>query len=176
MRGAHATIPVRVLRSGKPALPRQRTRPSLVSPKRQPVVRAATANDVEAIHQLIDEHVADGRLLPRRRDEIAAHMSRFVERSPKCARSSSATTCDRVESGVAWWTSSPLAPRPLASTRSVRSRTWPAISCRWDSRSCRTRGCPRRSRPTADPAHNSAPAGNTPSCCRSFAHDRRVCP
>jgi amino-acid N-acetyltransferase len=78
MRGAHATIPVRVLRSGKPALPRQRTRPSLVSPRRQPVVRAATANDVEAIHQLIDEHVAEGRLLPRRREEIAAHMSRFV--------------------------------------------------------------------------------------------------
>ena len=78
MRGAHATIPVRVLRSGKSALPRQRTRPSLVSPRRQPVVRAATAHDVEAIHQLIDEHVAEGRLLPRRREEIAAHMSRFV--------------------------------------------------------------------------------------------------
>ena len=75
MRGAHATIPVRVVRAGKPA---PRTRPSLVSPRRQVVIRAATPNDVEAIHQLIKEHVAEGRLLPRRREEIAVHAERFV--------------------------------------------------------------------------------------------------
>jgi amino-acid N-acetyltransferase len=38
----------------------------------------ATAADVNAIHRLIDTHVADGRLLPRRRDEIAAHALRFL--------------------------------------------------------------------------------------------------
>jgi amino-acid N-acetyltransferase len=76
MRGAHATIPVRVVRARKPALPR--TRPSLVSSRRQPVVRAATPGDVDAIHELIAEHVAEGRLLPRRREEIAAHISRFI--------------------------------------------------------------------------------------------------
>jgi amino-acid N-acetyltransferase len=45
---------------------------------RPPIVRAATVADVDAIHALIDTHVADGRLLPRRRDEIAAHASRFL--------------------------------------------------------------------------------------------------
>jgi amino-acid N-acetyltransferase len=45
---------------------------------RKPVIRAASANDVDAIHRLIEEHVADGRLLPRRREEIAAHASRFL--------------------------------------------------------------------------------------------------
>jgi N-acetylglutamate synthase-like GNAT family acetyltransferase len=33
---------------------------------------------VDAIHQLIEAHVADGHLLPRRREEIAAHVSRFI--------------------------------------------------------------------------------------------------
>jgi amino-acid N-acetyltransferase len=42
------------------------------------VIRAASATDVETIHRLIEEHVADGRLLPRRREEIAAHASRFL--------------------------------------------------------------------------------------------------
>jgi len=42
------------------------------------VIRAASASDVGAIHRLIEAHVADGRLLPRRREEIAAHASRFL--------------------------------------------------------------------------------------------------
>jgi amino-acid N-acetyltransferase len=42
------------------------------------VIRPATAADAQAIHQLIEAHVADGRLLPRRREEIAAHASRFI--------------------------------------------------------------------------------------------------
>jgi amino-acid N-acetyltransferase len=75
VRGAHATIPVGVVRARKPA---PRTRPSLVSSRRQVVIRAATPNDVEAIHQLIEDHVAEGRLLPRRREEIALHATRFV--------------------------------------------------------------------------------------------------
>jgi amino-acid N-acetyltransferase len=49
-----------------------------VTATRPPIVRVATAADVEAIHALIDRHVADGRLLPRRREEIAAHASRFL--------------------------------------------------------------------------------------------------
>jgi amino-acid N-acetyltransferase len=49
-----------------------------VSATRKPVIRAASAEDVEAIHRLIEAHVADGRLLPRRREEIAAYVSRFL--------------------------------------------------------------------------------------------------
>lgn len=42
------------------------------------VVRRADGADAEAIHALIDAHVDDGHLLPRRRDEIAAHGDRFL--------------------------------------------------------------------------------------------------
>jgi amino-acid N-acetyltransferase len=51
---------------------------SLATKTPESVIRAASTSDVDAIHQLIDEHVAEGRLLPRTRDEIAAHVSRFV--------------------------------------------------------------------------------------------------
>lgn len=77
MRVAHATNPVRVFRSRRaavrPGRPRTRNRAT-----RQPVIRVASLDDVTAIHQLIERHVADGRLLPRQREEIAAHVSRFV--------------------------------------------------------------------------------------------------
>jgi amino-acid N-acetyltransferase len=71
------TSPLRVLRSRRSAVaarPRART----VSATRQPVIRVASAGDADAIFRLIQQHVADGRLLPRRRDEIATHASRFV--------------------------------------------------------------------------------------------------
>ena len=42
------------------------------------MVRVASEADVDAIYQLIEQHVAEGRLLPRRREEIAVHASRFV--------------------------------------------------------------------------------------------------
>jgi len=58
-------------------MPRTRSR-ARVSATRQLVIRAATTADASAIHTLIDTHVADGHLLPRRRDEIAAHTSRFL--------------------------------------------------------------------------------------------------
>ena len=77
MRVAHTTSPVRVFRSRRAAMPPTRSR-ARVSATRPPVIRAATAADVDAIHALIDTHVADGRLLPRRRDEIDAHASRFL--------------------------------------------------------------------------------------------------
>jgi amino-acid N-acetyltransferase len=60
-------------RAGVP--PRPRTR---ISATRAPQVRSASADDVDAIHRLIAAHVADGRLLPRQREEIAGHVSRFI--------------------------------------------------------------------------------------------------
>jgi amino-acid N-acetyltransferase len=78
MRAAHATT-LRVIQPRRAAAPaRARARVSLVRSTRTLVVRAASVNDVDAIHQLIDEHVAEGHLLPRRREEIAVHASRFI--------------------------------------------------------------------------------------------------
>ena len=42
------------------------------------VLRTATMAEADAIHALISEHLAEGHLLPRRREEIAVHASRFV--------------------------------------------------------------------------------------------------
>ena len=42
------------------------------------VLRTASTTDGAAIHALIVEHLAEGRLLPRDRDEIAMHAHRFV--------------------------------------------------------------------------------------------------
>jgi N-acetylglutamate synthase-like GNAT family acetyltransferase len=78
MRAAHTTSPVRIARSPRsaaPARPRARTP---VAATRQPAIRPASTDDVTAIHRLIDAHVAEGHLLPRRREELAAHASRFV--------------------------------------------------------------------------------------------------
>jgi amino-acid N-acetyltransferase len=77
MRVAHTTSPLRVFRSRRAAAPPARPR-ARVSATRQAVIRAASIADVDAIHRLIETHVADGRLLPRRREEIAAHVSRFL--------------------------------------------------------------------------------------------------
>ena len=41
-------------------------------------VRTATPADVAAIHTLIVSHLAEGHLLPREREEIAAHAHRFT--------------------------------------------------------------------------------------------------
>ena len=41
-------------------------------------IRSGEPADADAIHALIDEYVAEGHLLPRSRDEIAAHAHRFV--------------------------------------------------------------------------------------------------
>jgi amino-acid N-acetyltransferase len=65
---------IRPRRSAAPARPRAR----LVRTTRKPLIRVASAADVDAIHQLIEQHVAEGRLLPRRREEIAVHVSRFI--------------------------------------------------------------------------------------------------
>jgi N-acetylglutamate synthase-like GNAT family acetyltransferase len=41
-------------------------------------LRTATADEAGAIHALIDEHLAEGHLLPRTLSEIIAHADRFV--------------------------------------------------------------------------------------------------
>ena len=77
MRVTHAASPVRVFRSRRAAMRPVRAR-GRGTATRTVVVRAATSDDIDAIHSLIDTHVADGHLLPRRRDEIAAHAARFL--------------------------------------------------------------------------------------------------
>ena len=42
------------------------------------IVRAACDADVDAIHRLVSTHQAEGRLLPRSREEIAARIARFI--------------------------------------------------------------------------------------------------
>lgn len=41
-------------------------------------LRMATPDDVAAIHALIVSHLAEGHLLPREREEVAAHAPRFT--------------------------------------------------------------------------------------------------
>ena len=53
------------------------------TPARRPTdapitVRTASLVEAAAIHELIDEHVAEGHLLPRELGDIAVHASRFV--------------------------------------------------------------------------------------------------
>ena len=58
--------------------------------RKQPVanitLQTATAADADAIHALIVEHLADGRLLPRERGEIAIHAHAS---SSRCRRTAS---------------------------------------------------------------------------------------
>jgi len=42
------------------------------------VIRTASARDADAIHELIDEHLTEGHLLPRELGEILVHAHRFV--------------------------------------------------------------------------------------------------
>ena len=63
-----AVAPVRVV---------SRTR--VASPFRgKTILRTATAADADAIYALVMDHLAEGHLLPRRRDEISARANRFV--------------------------------------------------------------------------------------------------
>src|SRR4030095_9720911 len=41
-------------------------------------IRTASARDADAIHELIDEHLTEGHLLPRELGEILVHAHRFV--------------------------------------------------------------------------------------------------
>jgi N-acetylglutamate synthase-like GNAT family acetyltransferase len=44
----------------------------------QVLVRPACDRDVEMIHRLVSEHLNEGHLLPRSRDEIASRVGRFI--------------------------------------------------------------------------------------------------
>lgn len=52
--------------------------PPLPAAGRNVYLRAGTPADALAIHALIVDHLAEGHLLPRERDEIAQHAHRFV--------------------------------------------------------------------------------------------------
>ena len=41
-------------------------------------IRTASAHDADGIHELIDEHLAEGQLLPRELGEVLVHVHRFV--------------------------------------------------------------------------------------------------
>jgi amino-acid N-acetyltransferase len=61
-----------------------RSRPAAVGVVEMPTVereltiRTACESDVDAIHRLVSDHLAEGRLLPRSRDEIASRIARFL--------------------------------------------------------------------------------------------------
>lgn len=42
------------------------------------IIRTACDRDVDAIHRLVSDHLTEGRLLPRSRDEIANRVARFI--------------------------------------------------------------------------------------------------
>jgi amino-acid N-acetyltransferase len=44
----------------------------------QPSIRTAVRTDVKKIHDLIEQHLQEGRLLPRQLGELVAHVERFV--------------------------------------------------------------------------------------------------
>jgi len=44
----------------------------------EPTIRPAHSSEVDAIHLLVSEHVAEGHLLPRSRDDIARRVHRFL--------------------------------------------------------------------------------------------------
>ena len=48
------------------------------SRRRSPSLRTAVRSDARRIHELIDEHQQEGRLLPRELGEVSAHIDRFV--------------------------------------------------------------------------------------------------
>jgi amino-acid N-acetyltransferase len=53
-------------------------RPSSILDPSTIVVRTATADDAAAIHTLVEDHLAEGHLLPRQFSEIVVHAQRFV--------------------------------------------------------------------------------------------------
>lgn len=67
------------LLTGPPADTRPLGAPPRAARSSAPVVlRTATPEEASALHALIHGHLEEGRLLPRDRDELAAHADRFV--------------------------------------------------------------------------------------------------
>jgi amino-acid N-acetyltransferase len=78
MRAAHATA-VQIIRQSRPsAAPRPRLDTNRNRATGKLAIRTATPADADAIDGLIADHAAEGRLLPRSREEIAVRASRFV--------------------------------------------------------------------------------------------------
>ena len=150
------------------------------------VIRPATADDAEAMFALIQAHLSEGHLLPRELDELRRHADRFlvaylgqlvacVELAPLSASVAEVRSLvvNRGVRGIGvvcgLVTANPgAAPRTGAITvrvrpcrRSAPSRMTRGFSCGRTSRSCRTPGCPRRSRPTASIARCSESASST---------------
>lgn len=56
----------------------RRHRAQAPRPSPRIVLRSATPGEASALHALIAAHLAEGRLLPRDREELAVHADRFV--------------------------------------------------------------------------------------------------
>jgi len=69
------------------------------------IIRQATRADTEALHGLISEHLDEGHLLPRSRDDLRRHAERFVV----CEVAGDLTACAEL---------APLSPR-VAEVRSL---------------------------------------------------------
>ena len=78
MRAAQATVGPVIRRRRPPTAPKPTSSRTRTTAARDLAIRAATLADADAIHRLIADHVAEGRLLPRSREEIAVCASRFV--------------------------------------------------------------------------------------------------
>ena len=76
MRTVAAAVKTRTGAAPARLLRRNGTEPVL--PHAPVLLRAATAADADVVHALIEDHLAEGHLLPRDRDEIARHAHRFV--------------------------------------------------------------------------------------------------
>jgi N-acetylglutamate synthase-like GNAT family acetyltransferase len=70
-----ATAPLRIVRRAR--VTSRRSTP-VTSAGRKITLRTATAADADAIHTLVSDHLAEGHLLPRGREEIAIRAGRFV--------------------------------------------------------------------------------------------------
>jgi N-acetylglutamate synthase-like GNAT family acetyltransferase len=46
--------------------------------RRSPILRTAVRSDAKRIHELIDQNLEQGRLLPRQLSELTSHIDRFV--------------------------------------------------------------------------------------------------
>lgn len=68
----------RILRHGSTASAAEASTPAPPRTLAPLEIRGATTADVDAIHALITEHLEEGHLLRRERDEILAHAQRFV--------------------------------------------------------------------------------------------------
>lgn len=57
------------------------------------VLRSATRKDAPALHALIQAHLAEGHLLPRTQDDLAAHAPRFIVAVRRSRRKSEIVGC-----------------------------------------------------------------------------------